>query len=164
MRSTEAFHSIFEEARNTAINSLVQGSTLPPMRRAPRRYVDGYAPHQFNQPTLHLLMGIEQVVLKAINKAPGSISIPQNVVDSGDVNMEQLSTQLFMFSAVLQEHNSSAERLISRVTKMSTIVDMLAAQGQGTKSLFSEVDMLLRLYLTVPMSNTTAERSFSSLC
>ncbi|KAL3048030.1 hypothetical protein OYC64_006752 [Pagothenia borchgrevinki] len=83
---------------------------------------------------------------------------------TGDVDMERLSTQLSLFPAVLQAHNSSAaERAITQVTKVATIADMLAAQGRGTQSLFSEVDKLLRLYLTVPMSNATAERSFSSL-
>lgn len=191
MRSTEAFHCLFEEAWNAAIDGLVQGPTLPPRRCAPRHYDYGNAPHQwqnpeeylksrffevldhltselmrrFNQPTLHLLMGIEQVLLTAIYEAPGNISIPQNVVDmySGDVDMERLSTQLSMVPALLQAHNSSAGRPITRVTKVSTIADMLEAQGRGSQSLFSEVDGLLRLYFTVPMSNATAERSFCSL-
>ncbi|KAL3062066.1 hypothetical protein OYC64_010060 [Pagothenia borchgrevinki] len=118
LRSTEAFHSIFEDAQRTSMNDLVQAPALPPRRRAPRVHVD----------------------------------------------MERLSTQLSLFPAVLQAHNSSAaERPITQVTKVATIADMLAAQGRGTQSLFSEVDKLLRLYLTVPMSNATAERSFSSL-
>ncbi|KAJ8347230.1 hypothetical protein SKAU_G00286310 [Synaphobranchus kaupii] len=159
-------------------------------RRAPCRYDDGEAAHQwkdpeeyyrsqflevidlltseltrrFDQPTLHLLKNIENVVLTAVNSSPGcvSISIPKNVVDmyTGDVDMERLSTQLSMFPAVLRAHNSSAETPIRRVTKVSTIVDMLATQGGGTQSLFSEVDRLLRLYLTVPMSNATAEQSY----
>ncbi|KAL7377898.1 hypothetical protein ABVT39_005934 [Epinephelus coioides] len=112
-------------------------------------------------------MSMENILLTAVNSPPGfsSISIPQNVVDmyTGDVDIEQLRTQLSMLPAVLQVHNSSTERPISRVTKMTTLADMLAAQGRGTQSLFSEVDRLLRLYLTVPMSNATAERSFSSL-
>lgn len=40
---------------------------------------------------------------------------------------------------------------------------MLAAQGQGIRTLYSEVDGLLRLYLMVPVSNATAERRFSGL-
>ncbi|MEQ2202095.1 hypothetical protein XENOCAPTIV_024153 [Xenoophorus captivus] len=50
MRCTEGFLGIFKEAENTAINGLVQGSTLPPIRRAPRRYDDGYALHQWENP------------------------------------------------------------------------------------------------------------------
>ncbi|KAF3859972.1 hypothetical protein F7725_000227 [Dissostichus mawsoni] len=192
LRSTEAFHSIFEDAQRTTMNDLVHAPALPPRRRAPRRYDDGDAPHQwenpedyfrsqffevvdlltseltrrFNQPTLLLLMSMEQVLLTAVNRGFGSINIPQNLVDmyTGDVDMERLSTQLSLFPAVLQAHNSSAaERPIIQVTKVATIADMLAAQGRGTQSLFSEVDKLLRLYLTVPMSNATAERSLSSV-
>ncbi|KAI4797046.1 hypothetical protein KUCAC02_026592 [Chaenocephalus aceratus] len=161
LRSTEAFHSIFEDAQRTTMNDLVPAPALPPRRRAPRRYDDGDAPHQwenpedyfrsqfcevvdlltyeltrrFNQPTLLLLMSMEQVLLTAVNTPRDSAA----------------STSPKIWSTCTQ------------VTKVATIADMLAAQGRDTQSLFSEVDKLLRLYLTVPMSNATAERSFSSL-
>ncbi|KAF3859823.1 hypothetical protein F7725_000078 [Dissostichus mawsoni] len=93
LRSTEALHSIFEDAQRTTMNDLVQAPALPPRRRAPRRYDDGDAPHRwenpedyfrsqffevvdlltseltrrFNQPTLLLLMSMEQVLLTAVN-------------------------------------------------------------------------------------------------
>ncbi len=66
-----------------------------------------------------------------------------------------------MLPTVVQVHNRSFERSSSRVTKLTTIADMLATQG--TQSLFSNVDKLLQLYLTVPKSKAAAEQSFSRL-
>ncbi|KAJ8365061.1 hypothetical protein SKAU_G00138920 [Synaphobranchus kaupii] len=157
LRSTDTFHSIFEDAQRTGINDLVKVPALPPRRRAPRRYDDGVAAYQwedpeeyyrsqffevinlltseltrrFDQPTLRLLKNIENVVLTAVNSSPGCISIRKNVVDmyTANVDMERLFTQLSMFPAVLQAHNSSAETPISRVTMVSTIVYILATQG-----------------------------------
>ena len=48
------------------------------------------------------------------------------------------------------------------VTKVRTIADMLL-DVPSAKSLFSEIDHLLRMYFTIPISTATAERSFSSL-
>ncbi|KAJ8332551.1 hypothetical protein SKAU_G00423400 [Synaphobranchus kaupii] len=93
LRSTVTFHSIFGDAQRTGITDLVQAPALPPRRRAPRRYDDGEAAHQwedpeeyyrsqffevidlltrrFDQPTLHLLKNIKNVVLTAVNSLPG---------------------------------------------------------------------------------------------
>lgn len=72
---------------------------------------------------------MEQVLLTSINSPSvfSAINIPQNVVDvcAGDVDTEQLSTQLSMLPAVLQAHNRSAEKPISRVTKVAKSVQML---------------------------------------
>ena len=39
----------------------------------------------------------------------------------------------------------------------------LFLKTQNINILFSEVEKLIRIYLTIPMSNATAERSFSAL-
>ncbi|KAF3833295.1 hypothetical protein F7725_026960 [Dissostichus mawsoni] len=127
LRSTEAFHSIFEEAQRTNMSDLVQAPALPPRRRAPRRYDDGDASHQWENPEDYFRSQFFSIL---VNGPPGfgSINIPQNLVDmyTGDIDMERLSTQLSLFPAVLQAHNSSsaAERPTMQVTKVSTITDM----------------------------------------
>jgi len=52
--------------------------------------------------------------------------------------------------------------LIKMVSKVSTIIDIMC-DNDVIRGLFSQVDVLLRLYLTIPLSNATAERSFSAL-
>ena len=46
---------------------------------------------------------------------------------------------------------------------METITDTLN-QNKIVKGMLGEVDKLLRAYLTFPITSSTAERSFSSLC
>ena len=48
------------------------------------------------------------------------------------------------------------------ITKVSSVTDMLTVV-QMAKYIFSEIDKLLRLYLTIPMATCTAERRFLSL-
>lgn len=48
------------------------------------------------------------------------------------------------------------------VTKVSTIADMLVTVPMA-KDVFSEIDKILWLYLTISVITCTAERSFSSL-
>ena len=48
------------------------------------------------------------------------------------------------------------------ITSMRTIADILN-KVPIAKDMFSEVDTLLRLYFTVPITTCTAERSFSCL-
>ena len=49
-----------------------------------------------------------------------------------------------------------------KVTKLSTIIELFL-DTQNINILFSEVENLIRKYLTIPMSNATAEKSFSAL-
>ena len=51
---------------------------------------------------------------------------------------------------------------IIKVTKLSTIIELFL-DTQNINILFSEVEKLIRIYLTIPMSNATAEKSFSAL-
>ena len=96
---------------------------------------------------------------------PGPGPIPDDVAVhcTEDVDMARLSTQLSMLPELLTDHNRrNAGCLITKVTKIATIVDVLSKAGV-TAGAYSEVNKLLRLYLTVPMTNATAERSFSTL-
>ena len=51
---------------------------------------------------------------------------------------------------------------VKKVTNARTIADALN-DNNLVKGMFSEVDKLLRLYFTFPVTSATAERSFSSL-
>ena len=48
------------------------------------------------------------------------------------------------------------------ITKVSSVTDMLTVVPMA-KYIFSEIDKLLRLYLTIPVATCTAERRFLSL-
>ena len=51
---------------------------------------------------------------------------------------------------------------LKKVTNVRTIADVFNGNDM-VKCMFSEVDMLLRAYLTFRVTSATAERSFSSL-
>ena len=61
------------------------------------------------------------------------------------------------------DNKKNARTPIKKVTQIATLVDLLKAGNWTEDGCVSEVIKLLRLYLTVPMTNATAERSFSTL-
>ncbi|CAF2033434.1 unnamed protein product [Rotaria magnacalcarata] len=62
------------------------------------------------------------------------------------------------FSVINLENNFG----IKKITKIQTICDLLNVQFVG-KCMFCEYTTLIRLYLTVPVTTATAERSFSAM-
>ena len=66
-----------------------------------------------------------------------------------------------MLPEIVKLHGEKNGTQITKVTTVRTICDaILPGQFQ---SLLSEVDKLVRLYLTIPVTTATAERSFSAL-
>ena len=77
------------------------------------------------------------------------------------VDMDRLNIQLAMLPDGIRSafEESSAQ---SQITYVRTIADALS-QSVVVRTMLSEVDRLIKLYLTFPVSSATAERSFSSL-
>ena len=57
---------------------------------------------------------------------------------------------------------NSCPDIASKVTRVRTLANMLAAAPLAS-SMFSEVDQLVRIYLTVPVTTATGERSLSAV-
>ena len=79
-----------------------------------------------------------------------------------DTDAHKLELQLQMFLDLVKHFKKSKNLPRLTVTKVSTITDMLVAIPIA-KDMFSNVDKLVRLYLIIPVTTCTAERSFSSL-
>ena len=75
---------------------------------------------------------------------------------STDVCMDKLENQLRIVVGVIRELPE-----VKKVTSIRTICDVMAQHVN--KDLLSEVHLLLRLYLTFPITSSTSERSFSAL-
>ena len=71
--------------------------------------------------------------------------------------MRKLERQL----RVLPDLNSCPD-IASKVTRVRTLANMLAAAPLAS-SLFSEVDKLVRIYLKIPVTTATGERSLSAV-
>ena len=72
----------------------------------------------------------------------------------------QLSMLPDLVKTVNEQNISQGQVAIKQVTAINILCDMMNTSTLG-KSMFSEVDKLLHLYLTVPMTSATAERTFS---
>ena len=86
--------------------------------------------------------------------------IPPKIHDlyNKDTDMRKLERQL----RVLPDLLNSCPDIASKVTRVLTLADMLAV-GPLASSIFSEIDKLVRIYLTLPVTTATGERSFSAV-
>ena len=75
-----------------------------------------------------------------------------------DFDIERLKIQLSMLPDVIKTSSLS----VNKVTNIRTIVQAMN-ESHIYKGMLLEVDKLLKLYLTFPVTTSTAERSFSSL-
>ena len=64
--------------------------------------------------------------------------------------------------SVLPDLLNSCPDIASKVTRVCTLANMLAAAPLAS-SMFSAVDKLVRIYLTIPVTTATGERSLSAV-
>ena len=177
------YHSVVSEAKDHT-----DPPTLPKQKRMPKRFDDGSVNHHFSTPedyyrkqyfeVLDLLAAeierrFDQNSLKIINEMEQVLLNPCNGVTvqfseeflekySTDVNVERLKIQLPMLQDLIKTANEQYQFGIKRVTSINTLCDVMNT-CKFSKNMFSEVHRLLRVYLTIPMSSATAERTFSAL-
>ena len=120
---------------------------------------------RFDQNTMPLLKEIEMLIIKASNCVDNTeIAIPESIskLYSKDIDMEKAKGQLRMLPNLVKAFKQSEGLRMLTITNMKSIADILNKVPLA-KDIYSEIDKLLRLYLTVPVTTCTAERSFSAL-
>ena len=159
---------------------------LPRYRKAPRRLDDGQSPHsfpdakryfrhqflnavdsvmgrmerRFDQPALDLYNTLEKILLnsfKGIECEPGSVERMCSHFGD-DIDRPAIIRQL----GCLQDVRQSQTHEVSEPITVSTVIGCLQNLGQH-KSMFCEVIKLLKLFLILPVTSATAERSFNGL-
>ena len=188
-RSTNNF-GIFYKSAITESKNLTDKPALPRKRRIPRRIDSGSEGHSFSLPEeyfrsqyfealdvvinelecrfdqedLKLLKEVENLLIESCNKHAVLPSRQLIEFYKSDINFQSLETQLSMLPDFVKTHNelNKKEIPIKRITSVYTICDLMNSSSFG-KSMFTEINKLLCLYLTVPMTSATAERSFSAL-
>ena len=102
------------------------------------------------------------LMLKAANGEIGLIPpvIHHYYLDK-DVDRDRLKTQLSLVCDMIKTALSGSIP-IQTVTNVRTIAEPMN-KGDIYKTMLSEVDKILKLYFTFPVTTATAERSFSSL-
>ena len=102
---------------------------------------------------------IEKLLLTAaqgdcISQIPDVLSIYK------EINKQRLVIQLSMLPDLVRTCNERNPAVaIKEVTNIMTLCGVM----NDMKSMFSEVCMLLRILLTIPVTTSTAERTFSTL-
>lgn len=186
-RTENAFQSFYDDVVITAQKLKIGEPQLPRYRRVPRRLDDGSQPHRYSTPKeyfrhqffeacdlliseldqrfdqqqlLSPVLTLENLLLEASNGHSY-----QNHLDSlkiscykNDFNSDRLHSQLSLCADMIKQ----ALPTVKCVTSVRTICEAMNTNNTF-KSMLSEVHDLLRLYLTVPITSATSERSFSAL-
>ena len=115
---------------------------------------------RFDQPDIRIIRDIENVLLKCANEGSTDLLTEQIVEFLGsDVHVERLKFQLAMLPDLIK---TAFDGSIKKVTNIRTITDAME-KSSIYQNMLCEVNKLLMLYLTFPVTTSTAERSFSSL-
>ena len=67
-----------------------------------------------------------------------------------------------MLPDIISQYNANSGSVIKKVTSVRMLCEVLNF-CKGSKQLLSQVHILLQLFLTVPVTTATAERTFSAL-
>lgn len=117
---------------------------------------------RFDQQSLALPIAVEELLMSALNSS--KVVIPNIVSEaySNDICITKIERQLAMLPDLLSAYKLSQNLKVLNVTSVRTLCEMLLTTPLA-RDMFSEIDKLLRIYLTIPISTATSERSFSAL-
>jgi len=107
---------------------------------------------------------IERVLLDAAN---GTFSgeLPQELqMYKNDIDLTRVKVQLQMMPDLIRTRNQLPTNLvpIKKVTNVRTICDVMN-DVSVSKDMLSQVHRLLKIFYTIPVTSSTAERTFSAL-
>ena len=81
---------------------------------------------------------------------------------ANSLDMNKLIIQLSILSSVIEASNNDYQMGIKSVTSVNIICELFNT-CKFPRSMLPEVDKLLRLYYTIPITSATAERTFSTI-
>ena len=81
---------------------------------------------------------------------------------SKDLNLERLQVQLSMMLPDLVKSNALYGHSLKSVTSIRKICADIFNESLVIKNMFSEVHSLLQLYMTIPVTSATAERTLKT--
>ncbi len=191
-RTDTSFASFYSKVLEDS-KELTSPPALPRYRRPPRRIDNGGASvHTFATPesyfrkqyfeVLDLLINelkrrfqqkrgmplvalMEKVLLDASNGEQGSEHLPEELqLYRNDIDVQRLKTQLLMLPDLIRTRNLKLPNHlpVKRVTNVRTICDIMNEIGIS-KDMLSEVLRLLKIFYTLPVTTSTAERTLSAL-
>ena len=117
---------------------------------------------RFDQPTLTILREIEKLIIDSSNGAMIEPSATFKDMYAADLNIDNLLVQLSMLPDVVRTANKDHQLGIRKVTSINTVCEIFNTCS-FPKTMLCDVDQLLHIYLTIPLTSATAERTFSTL-
>ena len=123
--------------------------------------LSGELTRRFDQKSLATPKAIEELLLTASasqSTNADSFSIPEVIVNtySNYLNIDKLKLQLLILPDLIQTYKSSQGLPHLKVTSLRTLCEIFLALPIS-KEMLSEVDVLLRLSFTMPITTATAE-------
>jgi len=190
MKTDPAYNKFFDETEK-ASEKFTESPVLPRTRQIPKRfdqsvvtkftspkeyyrkiYVDVIdltvteIERRFNQESLLVPKETELLLITAANREENEdIKIRDEIREyyGGDVDIGKLDHQLSLLRDLVDEVRKLPEFIgLKKVTSIKSLAQIVQASPLGI-ALFSEVTKLIRIFLTLPTTTATAERSFSCL-
>ena len=107
--------------------------------------------YKYDQPGLQLYAELENILLQSDSSSKSSAA--SLIERYPEIDFDRLIVQLPMFQQQSNSKCSSVDEVASKLVSLEPPVHLL----------FSDVEHLTKLFLTIPVSNAEAERSFSCL-
>lgn len=117
---------------------------------------------RFDQPTFSVLQSIERIIIGSCNGIAVELPSAVQSMYAADLKMDNLRVQLSMLPDIVRTANTQNQMGIRKVTSISTVCEIFNT-CKFPKTMLCEVNRLLQIYLTVPLTSATAERTFSTL-
>ena len=116
---------------------------------------------RFDQPGYQVYRQLQDMVLKRMFADQSDVEEMGKVADlyKGDFNMTSLETQLQALRVHLTEKSANAKKGFTINDDVASLRDMTPA----SRTMFSEVFLVLKFILVMPATIATSERSFSAL-
>ena len=187
LRSEEEFNRFYVATVQIAEQHTIGQPELPRYRRRPPRYEDGGEPHQYSsargyyrhtffeacdllsaeledrfedQHIPDSVLAIEQTLLKAANGEDCQnqrASLAESCYKH-DINWSDLNRHILLLQDVIKKGTPC----VKKVTSIHTICEAMNSNNVF-KEMLPTVHQLHRLYMTVPITSATSERTFSAL-
>ena len=115
---------------------------------------------RFDQNDLNIVIDVENLLLKNANN--NQVDVSESVIETygKDLNFEKIQLQLKMIPNLILRHKEITGNTIKKVTNLRTLCEIFNS-NPVVKKMCPEMHMLLKLYMTVPVTTATAERTFS---
>ena len=184
MRNEAKFDGFYTEVIRESTN-LTEEPILPLQRKRPRRLDNGAIPHRYEPPKdrhCHMYLEVTELTageverrfiqkdLSIVNEVESTLieyangntekGISSNLETylKDEFELERLKIQLLMLPDAIKASSVG----IKKVSNVQTIASVMN-ESPIYKGMLLEINKLLKLYLTFPVTTSTAERSFSSL-